>query len=371
MPHTRKAEHTHDDTEHGNAVALTLLVLAIAILAGIGVLMFIGAQPTAPTAPAPQPNPLSVPEPQTDEPAESTTDPLSSWNDLQSEAFAVQFKYPPGWIVEADPAREFPVLTVYDARQTQITGSATSGLPSVHELDTRVSFYPKGMPEPLPQDERARSTVILQVPRATERDLVLGGTARPWATYATFNEAPSPWTPAGMLFARTAIEEEEIAYFQNETEIAADEYDPARGDTFVRYGFTDPSERTTIEDILTTVRFYTPTTEGVTKEDAAEPGATVRILAPTPNARAMSPLSVEGTLVGTIPEAGIEVALRDTNGTELARIPAELAVVSDEPDTAIPFALSLIFASTSATSGSIQVFVGDSTNAIVTVPVSL
>lgn len=374
MPNPTKVEQIHHARERGNVVAVTLLVLAVAILIGIGALFVIGSQPTAPTAtPTPPTDQPTAPESQKEEQASDTVDPYASWNELKSEAFAVQFKYPPGWIVEANPASDFPVLTAYDARQTQNAPNATSGISSVHELDTRISFYPKGMPTPLPQDERARSTVILQVPRATERDLVLGGTARPWATYATFTDAPTPWTPAGTLFARTAIEEEELAFFRNETEIVAEEYSPTNGDTFVRYGFTDPSERTTIEEILATVRFYTPKTEGGTTDGAPEEesGTTIRILAPTPNTNIVSPLSVEGELTGTIPEAGIEIALTDESGTELARIPAELVVVSDEPEAATPFALSLIFASTSATSGSMQVFVGNSSDAVVTVPVSL
>lgn len=359
--------------ERGNVVALTLLVLALAILVGVGALLFIGSKPSAST-PAPQPATNPNPAIDTGEqiPTSTSEDPFASWTEYQNETFAVRFRYPPGWIVEEGTITELPVLTVYDARQTieKSDTAATSSPGSVHTLDTRVSFYPEGMPELLPDDKRERSTVILQVPRATERDLVLGGTARPWATYATFTNAPAPWTPQGTLFARVHIEEEELAYMRDETEIAPESYDSTTGDTFVRYGFTDPTERNTIEHILTTFRFYTTTPDTTAPPTVATDDA-VRLTTPTATSLVTSPLSIKGEAYGAFRTGGFSVVLTDTNGRELARVPAELEVVSDEASVPTPFELSLVFASTSATSGTIHIDTTANDTTILTVPVSL
>lgn len=359
--------------ERGNVVALTLLVLALAILVGVGGLLFIGSKPSAPT-PAPQPAANTSPVTETSSPTntDNTGNPLTSWTEYRSEEFAVQFRYPPGWIVEAGTIAELPVLTVYDARQTitDANTSATDTQPSTHTLDTRISFYPEGMPEPLPDDVRERSTIILQVPQATERDLVLGGTARPWATYATFNAPPKPWTPQGALFARIHIEEEEVAYMRDGAEIAPDSYDPTAGDELVRYGFTDPTERSVIEQILTTFRFYTTTSNTARVPDTATEDA-VRIIAPTPGALVFSPLRVQGEAYGTYRPGGFTVVLEDAAGHELARVPAELEIVSDEIDKPTPFELSLVFATTTATSGIIRLEATKDTAIILTIPISL
>jgi|GEM_PF-2140104 len=325
--------------ERGNAVTLTLLGLAVAILAGVVVLYFIGRS-------TPQPIPMPTTESRIVEDVALVEDanPREGWRVYESSTHDVRFEYPSGWAVATGTVLGAPVVTTYDATQ-QVSTTSDFG---VHELDTRVSFYPNGIPTEGMADEKAQSKTIVPVPQASAVDYVLG-TGKPWATMVSFEQSPSSWEEWGFVFGCVHVEEEEVAYMRGDTGISPEEFDVLSGDHIERYGFVDAALWETVSEILRSVAFVQ--TAGNESSEVAGTVEWIRVETPVEGAVVSSPLTVQGEAVGPwYFEGDFPVRLQTADGDVLAEVPAT-ALDDWMVEDFVPFEVSLVFASTSATSG--------------------
>jgi len=327
-------------SEAGNAVALTLLGLAVAILAGVVVLYYISKS---------TPHPVSMPEAR-EEAGEDLSliedrDPREGWRSYTNDEHEFSFRYPPGWIIATGTVYGVPVVTLYEA--TQII--ATTSPFGVHEAEHRVSVYPLGLPAGGGGEVDVPSKTIVPVPQASARDRVLG-TGKPYATTVHFDQYPESWSEAGFVFGRVPIEEEEVGYFRGSTGISPEEFDAYSGDTMKRFGFVDLRAWEELADMLTSFSF----THTTLTAQAVEPIENlIKVSSPKPATQVTSPLLVTGAARGSwYFEASFPVSLVTGDGEVLARVPA---TAQDEwmTEEFVSFEVSLVFASTSATSGAV------------------
>lgn len=331
--HTSRAH-----TEGGNAVALTLLGLAVAILAGVAVLYFIGKS---------TPQSVYTPPPADEEVFESeedlSIDAREGWRTYVHEEFNFSFEYPSGWIVATGnlPTGE-PVISVSPAVTT-----STSTVFGVGDVASHVSIYPLGADFEAYLGETQASTVIVEVPQASARDYVFN-TGRPWATKAVFEDFPSSWSSSGFLFARVIVEEEELLFMRGETEITRDEFSTTSGDIMIRSGFIDANIRRIEEEIL---RSFTFVDAHASSAEVTESGVLDELVIKSPEYGEIisNPLSVRGQIPASL-NGSMSVRLEDADGEVLAEVPVvPLGEWSaDEPND---FEVSLVFNARFATSG--------------------
>jgi hypothetical protein len=324
-------------TDAGNAVTLTLLGLAVAILAGVAVLYFMGK-----SMPQPEPYPTKIDEATTTDTAVETPDPRAGWNTYDNDEFDFSIMYPQGWIVATGTVLGVPIVTLYDATQQPASTSAFG----VHELSVRVSLYPQGLPMGGKGEQKEQSTTILTVPEASALDYVLGS-GKPWATVVNFARRPETWGESGFMYGRVAVQEEELAYMRGDTGVSPEEFDPYAGDTLVTYGFVDAVQWDLVSEILRSFSFAT----GEVSDSVTAPRITVAT--PQPGSAVSSPLTVSGEAHGSwYFEGSFPVRLLAADGTVLAEVPAP-ALEDWMQDAMVPFEVSLAFPATTATSGTL------------------
>ncbi len=325
--------------EAGNAVALTLLALAVAILAGVLVLYFIGKNAPQPVAPIQEGESTTSSASVEDD----TANPREGWRTYENTDFDFTLEYPPGWIVATGTIGLVPAVSVYPA------ADATGTPPfSQHSDATHVSVYPEGIPTEGVFGETQQSDVIVPVPGASQKDLVLDS-GRPWATIATFDKHPGSWTDAGFVFAAVTIEDATTSCKRGTTVVTDGTCDPLTGDTLVRSGYVDPVLRSAEEEILRSFHFITDT--GTSSPSSADVSDLITVDTPKPDDVITSPLTVQGQARGSwYFEASFPVTLETDDGTVLAQVPAQ-ALGDWMTEDFVPFDVSLVFPATTATSG--------------------
>ncbi len=333
--------------EGGNAVTLTLLGLSVAILAGVAVLYFIGK-----TAPEQVYVPPSVDEERIENSAEVEKKPREGWSTYVSNTYDFSVEYPIGWVVATGTlSTGDPVVSLYKA-----TGTSTDMVFGQQDVASHVSVYPLGIATEGIQGVMSPSTVIVEVPQASAKDYVLFETKRPWATKATFEQHPASWNDSGFVFARVAIEEEELLYMRGEEEIAQYEFDPFTGDRVERIGFIDTAEREVQEEILRSFRFTGEEVETLNENDSVH----ISIEAPKPDVIVTSPLSVQGTISGKWHfEDEYVVRVETIEGDVVTEVPITLEESQGDEEVS-PFEVSLVFeVPTYATSGVVVIDGGE------------
>jgi hypothetical protein len=324
--------------ERRNAVALTLLGLSVAILAGVVVLFLIGKS---------APQPLYIPEPSSEEVIETevVTNPREGWRVYENEVYGFRIEFPQGWIVATGTLRTGdPVITISQAVST----SSIDTVFGIEDVATHVSIYPRGVTESDIINKTKASEVVITVPQASASDYILKS-GKPWATKGTFDEYPDSWSETGFIFARTVIEEEVLEYMRGDVQIAEVEFDPLRGDVLERSGFLDSKIRETQEEILRSFSF------GIGDETRTATSTMpdfVILESPIRGAVVTSPLTVRGDVLGEgFSDEDISIRLETNNGEVLAEVPVTLGEwLSQET---IPFEVSLVFSATTATSGNL------------------
>jgi Immunoglobulin-like domain of bacterial spore germination len=328
--------HTHQPGLHtsqgGNAVTLTLLGLAVAILAGVAVLYWIGR--TAPEQVPPQ----TIAEESTSTP-QTMSDPRAGWQTYTDPLYMFSIQFPPGWVVATGTVGIDPVITVAPG---VLNGTSTS---TYHDSLTRVSVYPQGLSKGGVFESEQQSGVIIEVPQASAKDYVLES-KRPWATVGKFDIRPSSWSEAGYIFARVAVEGESFKYIRGDMEITEEEFDPAADDRAVRVGYVDPAIRSTEEEILKSFQFVQ---EDVGLQQPVHD--MILVESPVPESFITSPVTVAGKARGGwYFEGTFPVRLETEAGVVLAEVPA---TAQGEWTTTefVPFELSVVFAHATATKG--------------------
>lgn len=322
--------------EKGNVVTLTLVALAVAVLAGVVVLFLAGRREPVPLPPVGE---MADPSDLGDE---AQQDPRANWPTYTDDTYSFSVQYPPGWIVDTGTYEDQPVVTLRpDMGTTTEPGpwnDRTSG--------TFVSIFPQGLQsEGVFYGER-KSMVIIPVPQAVARDFVLTN-KHPWATKVTFEQYPDTWSASGYVFARANIEGEEETCMRDGEEVEGEQCDTQKGDTLNRTGFVDPAMRSLEELILTSFSF------SIDPEQAAANALDdlIQVTSPHPDALVTSPLVVEGQARGTwFFEASFGATLYDNEGKVLVATPVTTSA-DWMTESFVPFSVSLAFAGTTATSG--------------------
>lgn len=325
-------------SEGGNAVALTLLGLAVAILAGVVVLYLIGKS---------APQPMNIPEPSSEEVIETETvaNPREGWRVYESEEYGFRVEFPQGWVVATGTlSTGDPAITISQAVST----SSAETVFGIDDVASHVSIYPRGVTGSDIINKTKASEVVITVPQASASDYILKS-GKPWATKATFEKSPESWSEAGFVFARTVIEEESLEYMRGDVQIAEFEFDPLKGDVLERSGFLDSKIRETQEEILRSFSFGIG--DEVTTATSTPPDF-VNLENPVRGAVVASPLTVRGDVLGEgYSDEDISIRLETSSGDVLAEVPVTLGEwLSQET---IPFEVSLVFGATTATSGNL------------------
>ncbi len=343
----------HKRTEAGNAAALTLFGLAVAILAGVAVLVFVG-QKQSHYVPAP----IQIEATSTDS-VVAEKDPYEGWETLLNEEYQFHIRYPSGWRVEEATASGTPVFTLYDPLQLDAVASGSASALSPHLLPSIVSIYPQGSHLLTTSEKVTASRVILSSGRASAKDLLLEGANQPWATIVHFEDVPSSWVSGGGLYAQVQVTEEEVEYQRGAQVIPQEEFDPSAGDVIKRYGFVDSQIRSIEEQILLSFHFLDATGvegQGTTTEDVQAQFVREDIIVtePLPNAYITSPLVVRGIAKNTwfSEESLFSVVLEDVEGNTITIGDVRSdTLLQSEGQEDIPFIATLSFDSGTATSG--------------------
>ncbi len=347
--------HRHE--EAGNVVALTLLGLAVAILAGVAVLVLIGYKKQQPI-PA-----LSDVDVATNE-VVVETDPYEGWATYTNTDLQFSIRYPEGWAVKEHVASDTPSVVVYDARG-DISGTSTGRDVDRFEdmAPNAIHIRPRGPRENVVGEKKGPSTVILPIAGASAQDLVLEGTAQSWATIVHFEMFPATWNASGTIFARLPIAEEEVEYRRGAETIPLDSYDPTVGDHARRFGFVDPSARTLLERVLLSFTFVddreksgmNESSEGVVSPQQ-DSRSDILVTEPLANASVASPLVVRGVADARwfAEDSLFSVVLTDEVGNivTIADVRADAAVANDVSEL-VPFVATLSFDPGTATSGAL------------------
>ena len=359
------AVRCHGSGESGNTVALTLLGLAVAILAGIGVLFFVGNVRNVPLSPVPQ---ASSSVEQTD-----AAGPVHvGWSTYEDATYHFSLQYPPDWVVATGTVDSVPVITIVPAE------FATSTHDLLRGERTSVSVFPRGATGILPEDTEQQSLVIVSTPDTYAKDLVLKN-GRSWATVVRFNRHPDSWSSDGFVFARTSVEDGHLLYLRGETEITSDLYDATSGDRMVRDGYVDAVARSTTEDVVRSFVFLDPSRadSDVARVSSSTAGTTiegadtlVRVDEPLPNSRITNPFRVSGEITTTVAHSDSwYVHLVAAGGTLLARTAVDIE--RDSTANTAHFTAVVEFGTTTATSGYVLIGVDDpEPTASGTIPVS-
>ncbi len=331
--------------ERGNAVALTLLGLAVAILVGVGVLYVLGKS---------NPRPVYTPdEPHIEEEQEeSEVNPREGWIPYESEEYGFHIEFPQGWIVATGTlSTGDPAISIIPA----ISTSTKAEVFGITEPVAHVSIYPEGIAAEDVQNKSKSSTVIIEVPQASAKDYLLK-TGKAWATKAIFEKHPESWTDAGFVFARVSIEEEVIEYMRGETQIAQFEFDPLTGDHMERSGFIDVKLRETQEEILRSFSFIDKGEEETIDSFGA-------IILPVASSTITSPVRIQGEIKEGYAGRNFSVRIENEELDVLAEMP--VMVLKDSVTNGIlPFDVSLSFEKTNATSGAIILYSQDGENTL-------
>jgi hypothetical protein len=345
---------THNSTyEKGNAVTLTLLGLSVAILAGVVVLYFVGR-----AKPEPVYTPDSADEAVFDSENEPIENPREGWNTYTNTTYNFSVEYPDGWLVATGTLQTGdPAISLYQATDT----SMDTGLVFDHfDQTAHVSVYPHGIATEGILAKMQASDVVVGIPQAAAKDYVLQ-TGRPWATRVTFDVFPSSWNESGFVFARLKVEEEELIYKRGDTEIAQHVFDPLTGDHVERTGFVDTNMREIQTNILKSFRFVDGEGEEqtITKE-------LVSIEAPKAGMLVESPLMVLGTTKsGWYYEDDFLIRLVTGDGSVITEASVTPKGDTDE-EGYVPFEVSLVFDTPTATSGNLVIGIRDRTQAVAT-----
>jgi hypothetical protein len=320
--HTNTQPRVIRQLEKGNAVALTLLGLSVALLAGMVVLFLIGKE-------RPQPIPLDIANLDMNDTEDGdSVDPYTSWETYTNAQFEFSIRYPKGWIVAEGLEEEFPMITLYDASQPAST-STTEG---VHEYPTSISVYPKGNPSYRIIGVDIPSNTLVPIRGASATDYILEGTKSPWATAVKFDTHPTSWGPDGHIFVRAHIEDEVRTFLRDSEEIDEATFDPQNGDTMQHVGFVNPETWNTLSLILQSFTFSLADisdTNSMSNSGTTTNSARIDITLrnPQPDELLTSPLLVEGTVDETWgTSTPLLVSLADTEGTILATSSAPLGL---------------------------------------------
>ena len=325
----------------GNAVTMTLLGLAVAILAGVAMLYYIGrAGPDH----VPATFPDDIDDLDTDAP--EPLDPRAGWRTYQDSALDLSLQYPSGWIVVSGAVLGVPVVTLYaDGQEVPDT------LAGVHETAFRVSIYPQGLPMGSAGEREAPSSVVIPVAGAEARNLILGD-GTPWAVRVRFERNPSSWDSAGFILARVPVIDEQVGYIRGDVGISPEEFDVYSGDEMVRYGYVDRQQWATLVSILESFSF-TDREEGGDRPAWMDWSVEelIQVEEPLEDSVVTSPLRVRGEARGMwYFEASFPVRLETVDGEVLAVAPATAG--SDwMTEEFVPFDLLLAFPDTTATEG--------------------
>jgi hypothetical protein len=328
-------------TQNGNAVTMTLLGLAVAILAGVAMLYYIGR--TGPDhIPATFPDDIDDENTDVSEPL----DPRAGWRTYQDSALDISVQYPSGWIVVSGTVLGARVVTLYaDGQEVPDT------LAGVHETAFRVSIYPQGLPMGSAGEREAPSNVAMSVAGAHVRNLVLGN-GTPWAARVRFERSPISWDQAGFILARVPVMDEQVGYIRGDVGISPEEFDVYSGDEMVRYGYVDRQQWATVVSILESFSF-------TDREERSDRPAwmswrvdeLIRVDEPRVDSVVRSPLRIRGEARGMwYFEASFPVRLETLDGEVLAE--ASATAGSDwMTEEFVPFDLLLAFPETSAVEG--------------------
>jgi hypothetical protein len=320
---------------------MTLLGLAVAILAGVAMLYYIGRD-------GPDHVPATFPN-DTDSVTTDASEPINpraGWRTYQDSAYDLSVQYPSGWIVVSGTLLGVPVVTLYaDGQEVPDT------LAGVHETPFRVSIYPQGLPMGSAGEREVASGVAMSVARSELSNLVLGD-GTPWAVRARFERNPSSWDSAGFIFARVPVMDEQVGYLRGDVGISPEEFDVYSGDEMVRFGYVDRQQWATVVSILESFSFSD-------RDDSGDGPAwmswsvqeLIRVEEPIPGSVIQSPLRVRGEARGMwYFEASFPVRLETLDGEVLAEAPATAG--SDwMTEEFVPFDLLLAFPDTTATEG--------------------
>lgn len=358
--------HRHE--EAGNVVALTLLGLAVAILAGVAVLVLIGYKKQ-------QPIPTLTEVDTVASEVSVEPDAYEGWKTYTNTDLQFSIRYPEGWAVKEYVESDTPSVVVYDARG-DMSGTSTGRV--VERLQdvtpNAIHIRPRGPRENIVGERTGPSTVILPIAGASAQDLVLEGTAQSWATIVHFELFPAKWNASGTVFARLPIAEEEVEYRRGAETIPLDSFDLTVGDQAKRFGFVDPSARALLERVLLSFAFVDDQEKShmnESSEGALSPERDSRsdilVTEPLANTSVASPLVVRGVAdaLWFAEDALFSVVLTDEvgNTVTIADVRADAAVANDVPEL-VPFVATLSFDPGTATSGALVFRPASSTSAV-------
>ncbi len=334
--------------EGGNVVALTLLVLSIAVLAGVVVLYFIGRSEPI------KPMPLAVEKKDNvttvSEVKEQKENLRDGWLTYKNEEYDFSMQLPAGWIVATGTLKTGdPAITFYKAR----IKNGTTTVYGPNDDATHVSVYPLGVAGEGLSGKTKHSKVIIATPQASAKDYILKS-GKAWATKGEFDIHPDSWNDSGFIFARTLVEEEEVKYMRGDEEIEQYEFDPFAGDYVERSGFVNSQIRSTEEEILKSFSFTKKNKDKVTAVDDL-----IKLESPKKGDVISSPVMVKGEARGFwYSEGDFPVRLETNDGDTIAE---SYATALDDWMTKdyVPFELSIAFDAPTATSGRLVLMNGD------------
>ncbi len=326
--------------EGGNAVAITLLVLSIAVLAGVLVLYFIGrSEPIKPMPLAIEKKDNATTVSGAKEQKENLRD---GWLTYKNEEYDFSMQLPAGWIVETGTLKTGdPAITFYKAR----IKNGTTTVYGPNDDVTHVSVYPLGVAGEGLSGKTKHSKVIIATPQASAKDYILKS-GKAWATKGEFDIHPDSWNDSGFIFARTVVEEEEIKYMRGDKEIEQYEFDPFTGDYVERSGFVNSQVRSVEEEILKSFSFTKKNSNGVTFIDDL-----IKLKSPKKNDVISSPVVINGDARGVWYFEGVFPVRLESDGGKIIAETYATALGDWMTNDYVPFELSVAFDVTTATSG--------------------
>lgn len=336
--------------ERGNAVALTLLMLSVAVFAGVVVLYFIGRSDSVNPMPAVTDDKIAdtaTADTPSGDKKQKEVQKKDGWLTYKNEEYDFSIQLPAGWIVATGTLKTGdPAITFYKAR----IKNGTTTVYGPNDDVTHVSVYPLGVAGEGISGKTEHSKVIIKTPHAFAKDYVLSS-GKAWATKGEFDVHPGSWNDSGFVFARTVIEEEEVKYMRGDKEIEQYEFDPFAGDYVERSGFINSQTRSTEEEILKSFSFI-KTDEGG-KGVVDKTSDYINIKSPKKNDVISSPVVVKGEARGSWYFEGDFPVRLETDKGEIVAETYATALDDWATDDYVPFELSIVFDMPVATSGRI------------------